>query len=96
MIHGYNGNGLAPKSCPALLRPYGLQPARLLCPWDSPGDLPNPGSKPESLTSPALAVGSLPLAPPGKSSRKAAVPKSNGIPNNSNHPQPLTQLVCHF
>ena len=24
-------------SCPTLLRPYGPQPARLLCPWDSPG-----------------------------------------------------------
>ena len=23
--------------CPALLRPHGLQPTRLLCPWDSPG-----------------------------------------------------------
>ena len=23
--------------CPTLLRPHGLQPARLLCPWDSPG-----------------------------------------------------------
>ena len=42
--------------------PYGLQPARLLCPWDSPGkntgvgclctpagDLPNPGIEPTSL-----------------------------------------------
>ena len=25
------------KLCPTLLRPCGLQPARLLCPWDSPG-----------------------------------------------------------
>ena len=25
------------KSCPTLLRPHGLQPTRLLCPWDSPG-----------------------------------------------------------
>ena len=47
----------------------GLEPARLLCPWDSPGkntglgglpytppgDLPNPGSKPASLVAPALA-----------------------------------------
>ena len=43
------------------LRPHGLQPARLLCPWglprqeywsglpwSSPGDLPNPGIKPRS------------------------------------------------
>ena len=25
------------QSCPTLVRPYGLQPVRLLCPWDSPG-----------------------------------------------------------
>ena len=44
------------------LRPHGLQPARLLCSWNSPGkpsgvgrhfpssrDLPNPGIKPSSL-----------------------------------------------
>ena len=49
-------------------RPCGLQPARLLCPWDSPGkhtwvgcrDLlqrlsPDPGVEPLSLMSPALA-----------------------------------------
>ena len=36
-------------------------------PIPSPGDLPDPGSKPMSLMSPALAGGSLPLAPPGKS-----------------------------
>ena len=28
---------LVAKSCPALLRPYGLQPTRFLCPWDFPG-----------------------------------------------------------
>ena len=52
------------------LRPHGLQPGRLLCPWNSPskntglgchallrGDLPNPGIKPASLTSPALVGG---------------------------------------
>ena len=38
--------------------------SRLPCP--SPGDLPNPGIEPASLTSLALAGGSLPLAPPGK------------------------------
>ena len=43
------------------LRVYGLQPTRLLCPWDSPGqttgvdcllipgDLPNPGVEPDLL-----------------------------------------------
>ena len=35
-------------------------------PCPAPGDLPNPGTKPTSLTSPALAGGFLPLAPPGK------------------------------
>ena len=52
------------QSCPTLCN---LQPARLLCPWDSPrqeywsglpcpppGDLPNPGIKPVSLTPPVL------------------------------------------
>ena len=49
---------------------HGLQPARLLCPWDSPGkntgvgchfllqgDLRNPGMGPMSPVSPALASG---------------------------------------
>ena len=35
-------------------------------PCPSPGDPPNPGTEPESLTCPALASRSLPLAPPGK------------------------------
>ena len=35
-------------------------------PCPSPGDLPDPGIEPASLMSPALAAGSLPLAPPGK------------------------------
>ena len=48
------------------LQPHGLWPARLLCPWDSPGsglplpfpgDLPNPGIEPASLMSPVLAGG---------------------------------------
>ena len=33
-------------------------------PFPPPGDLPNPGVEPMSLTSPALQAGSLPLAPP--------------------------------
>ena len=32
----------------------------------TPGNLPDPGIEPVSLTSAALAGGSLPLAPPGK------------------------------
>ena len=54
---------LVTKSCPTLLYPHGLQPTRLLCPWDFPGkntgvgchlpflfpgDRPNPGIKPMS------------------------------------------------
>ena len=63
----------------ASLRPPGLSPARFLCPWGfsreeywggllfpTPGGLPDPGIKPPSLASPALAGGFLPLAPPGK------------------------------
>ena len=54
------------------LRPCGLLPARLLCPWDSPGkntgvgchgllqgNLPHPGIEPMSLTSPAWTGGSF-------------------------------------
>ena len=58
------------------LLPHGLQPARLLCPWDSPdrytgvgchallqGNLPDPGIEPRS---PALQADSLLSGPPGK------------------------------
>ena len=37
-------------------------------PCPTPGYHPNPGIKPMPLRSPALAAGSLPLAPPGKPS----------------------------
>ena len=37
-------------------------------PFTSPGDLPDPGIKPESLTSPALAGRLFPIEPPGKPS----------------------------
>ena len=53
------------------LQPRGLQPTRLLCPWNFPsrntgvachfllqGNLPNPGAELKPLTSPALAGGS--------------------------------------
>ena len=60
------------QSRPTDLRPHGLQPARLLCPWDSPGKDPGvgdlePGIEPASL---ALAGRSLPpraLGHPGQS-----------------------------
>ena len=58
------------------LQPHGLQPARLICPWDfpgknsgmgchflSPGDLPDPRIEPRSL---AFQADSLPSEPPGK------------------------------
>ena len=35
-------------------------------PWPPPGDLPDPGTEPESPASPALQAGSLPAEPPGK------------------------------
>ena len=58
------------------LQPDGLQPARLLCPRDSPGKdtrvgchallqgiVPKPGIEPASLLSPALQARSLPAKP---------------------------------
>ena len=62
------------------LQPRGLQPARLLCPWDSPArilewaaispprDPPDPGVRPASPASPALQAGSSPAEPSGKPS----------------------------
>jgi len=61
---------------PNSLQPHGLQPARLLCPWDSPeywsglpfpipGDLLNPGIKPRSPVAPALAGRFVTTEPPG-------------------------------
>ena len=62
------------------LQAYGLQPSRLLCPWNSPGKstgvgchaflqgiFPTQGSSPHLLLCLLhWQVGSLPLAPPGK------------------------------
>ena len=60
------------------LQPHGLQPPSLLCQWDfpwqkywsglpfpSPGDLPDPGIKPTSPVSPALAGRFFTTEPPG-------------------------------
>ena len=73
------------------LQPYGLQPARFLCPRDfsrqeywsglpcpPPGDLPNPRIEPRS---PTLQVDSLPAEPQGK-------PKNTGVSRLS-----LLQLI---
>ena len=60
------------------LWPQGLQPTRLLCPWNFPGkntgvvamlysrDLPEPGIKPKSLAFPALVGIIFTTVPPGK------------------------------
>ena len=66
------------QSCSALCDP--MQPSRLLCPWDSPGKntgvgchfllqgiFPTQGSNLSLLCLLPWQVGSLPLAPPGKS-----------------------------
>ena len=57
---------------------YGLEPIRLLCPWDSPGKITGAGCHAllqghfltqrlnPRLMSPSLQVGSLPLVPPTK------------------------------
>ena len=68
------------------LQPHGLQPARLLCPWDSPGKntevgchillqgiFPTQGSNPCLLCLLPWQPGSLSLAPPGKPQERLAV-----------------------
>ena len=62
------------QSCPTLcdLMDYtvhGILQARILEPFPSPGDLPNPGIEPRS---PALRADSLPAEPQGK-------PKNTGV-----------------
>ena len=61
-------------SCPTLCDPmdytvHGILHARILKPFLSPGNLPNPGIEPRS---PALQADSLPAEPQGK-------PKSTGV-----------------
>ena len=62
------------QSCLTLCDPmdciaHGITQARILEPFPSPGDLPNPGIEPRS---PALQEDSLPAEPPGK-------PKNTGV-----------------
>ena len=66
------------------LQPCGLQPAKVLYPWDSPGKntgvgcrCPSPGDLADPRIEPAFLLqllhwqmGSLPLVPPGKSPDK--------------------------
>ena len=67
------------------LQPYGPEPARLLCPWDSPGKntgvechallqgiFPTQGSTPHLLHLLHWQVSSLPLVPPRKVKVKGA------------------------
>ena len=74
------------------LRCYGLESTRLFCPWDSlgkksgmglpcpsPGDLPNPGIKPVSLSLLNWQAGSLPLVPPGEPQPKAYFPLNTNL-----------------
>ena len=68
------------------LRPPGLWPARLLCPWDSPGKGAGVGCHallqgafltrdgPASLAPPALAGSSLPVPPAKPNSAAGDVP----------------------
>ena len=80
------------------LQSYGLQSARLLCPWDSPGkntgvgcrDLlqgifPSQGSNPCLLYLLYWQAGSSPLAPPGKS---IYLFESKQRPENPSHVSP--------
>ena len=70
-VHSVMSNSLQSHDC----NPSG---SRLLCPWDfpnknngvvapSPGDLPNPGIKPESSVSLTLAGRYFTAEPPGQS-----------------------------
>ena len=84
------------------LQPYGPQPARLLCPWDSPGKntgmgghailqgiFLTQGSNQYFLSLMHWKVGSLPLVPPGKLSVTSVV--SNSLQPHGLQP---TRLVC--
>ena len=53
-------------ACQNLSMGFSKQEYRSGLPCPPPGDLPNPGTKHISLTSPHWQVGSLPLEPPGK------------------------------
>ena len=52
--------------------------SRLLCP--SPGDLPDPGIKPMSLSLLHWQADSLPLVPPGNSKKKGLIRILNLVP----------------
>ena len=65
------------KSCPPLLQPHGLQPARFLCPWDFPGKNTGVGGR-------ALLQGIFPTqeSNPQPSSNMSSLPQSQSqFPN---------------
>ena len=65
--------------CLIFLQPYGLQPARLLCPWNSPGENTGVGCVfllqvlGVRFGSPPLQADSSPRVPPGKPEVKIEV-----------------------
>ena len=76
--HLYKQLGMCPQSCLAL-QPYRLQPTRVLCPWNFPGNNTGvgchfllqgktQGSSPSLLHLLHWHMDSVPLAPPGKPS----------------------------
>ena len=96
---------LVAKLCLALLQFHGLQPARLLCLWDSPGK--NTGVSCHALLKEIFhtqewnlcflhllpwQAGSLPLAPPGKRRNKEVGILSLGLPKKEYVFWPLVSL----
>ena len=70
------GNNFSRSVVSVSLRPHGLQSARFLCPWDSPGKNTGMGTHfllqgifPTQGSNIALQADSLPSGPPGKPHR---------------------------
>ena len=98
---------LVTQLCLNSLRPYGLKPTRLLCPWNSPGkntgvgclslpspgDVPNPGIEPES---PALQANSLLSELPGKLNIYYLCFKTEqtNITSDKNYIKPMYVVTC--
>ena len=88
--------GMYPNVCAVLslsvvynsLQPHGLQPARLLCPWDSPGKNTGVGCHATQGLNPGHScllhwqAGSLPLMAVGKPNLHCAVLSHSVVPNS--------------